>query len=173
MRAVTSNEIANCQKNDQSHCKRLRNQAVSHILKGNSTHNLQNAAQMNASQMIDLKIENATLIEYKGTQSIAINNGLITEISPSITDSATTTLNASERLVIPGLIDPHLHLYKAFLLEQLPAQEGITNQPGTEAMLRDAMSLGGDVIGSAPTPIPTQNKTSPLSSTSHSNLTVT
>ncbi|MBD3884392.1 amidohydrolase family protein [Phormidium tenue FACHB-886] len=30
------------------------------------------------------------------------------------------------------------------------AQEGITNQPGTEALLRQAMAMGGDVIGSAP-----------------------
>jgi cytosine deaminase len=30
------------------------------------------------------------------------------------------------------------------------AQEGITNQPGTEALLRQAMQMGGDVIGSAP-----------------------
>jgi cytosine deaminase len=39
------------------------------------------------------------------------------------------------------------------------AQEGITNQPGTEALLRQAMALGGDVIGSAPyvDPKPEQN----------------
>jgi cytosine deaminase len=30
------------------------------------------------------------------------------------------------------------------------AQEGITNQPGTEDLLRQALGLGGDVIGSAP-----------------------
>ena len=30
------------------------------------------------------------------------------------------------------------------------AQEGITNQPGTENLLRKAMEIGGDVIGSAP-----------------------
>jgi len=179
---------------------------------------------------MDLKIENATLIDHPKPQAIAIKNGLITEISPGITSSATKILDASKRLVLPGLIDPHLHLDKAFLLEQLPAQkgtfqealeetfklknnftiediqararrvldnaiafgttairshvevdpavkltsikallplkkdyswgitlqlaifaqEGITNQPGTEALLRQAMNLGGDVIGSAP-----------------------
>jgi cytosine/creatinine deaminase len=30
------------------------------------------------------------------------------------------------------------------------AQEGITNQPGTESLLREAIQMGGDVIGSAP-----------------------
>ena len=153
--------------------------------------------------------------------------------------TATTTLDAEGRLVIPGLVDAHIHLDKAFLLDRvqwetgtftealeetgsrqaivhccrhssqgktgvgtcdrlwytamrshvevdpliqltginalLPlrneyawgitlqlavfAQEGITNQPGTEALLRQAMALGGDVIGSAPyvDPQPEQN----------------
>ena len=39
------------------------------------------------------------------------------------------------------------------------AQEGITNQPGIEALLRKAMAIGGDAIGSAPyvDPNPEQN----------------
>jgi cytosine deaminase len=39
------------------------------------------------------------------------------------------------------------------------AQEGITNQPGTEDLLRQAMTMGGDLIGSAPyvDPDPEQN----------------
>ncbi len=39
------------------------------------------------------------------------------------------------------------------------AQEGITNQPGIEALLRKAMAIGGDAIGSAPyvDPDPEQN----------------
>ena len=30
------------------------------------------------------------------------------------------------------------------------AQEGITNKPGTEQLLRQALAMGGDLIGSAP-----------------------
>lgn len=39
------------------------------------------------------------------------------------------------------------------------AQEGITNRPATEALLRQAMAMGGDAIGSAPyvDPEPEQN----------------
>jgi cytosine/creatinine deaminase len=39
------------------------------------------------------------------------------------------------------------------------AQEGITNQPGVEPLLREAMAMGADVIGSAPyvDPDPEQN----------------
>ncbi|MEO1395195.1 MAG: amidohydrolase family protein [Cyanobacteria bacterium J06634_5] len=179
---------------------------------------------------IDLKIENATLVDASAQQTIAIKDGRIKEIAPVITGTATQTLDAAGELVIPSLIDPHLHLDKAFLLEQFPAQkgtfeealeetlrlkkgftieniqqrsrrvinnaiafgitairshvevdpilqltsikallpiqkeyaerltlqlaifaqEGITNQPGTEDLLHQAMTLGGNVIGSAP-----------------------
>ena len=179
---------------------------------------------------LDLKIENAALANSTELQTIAIKNGLITNIASAIPIPAVETIDARGHLVIPGLIDPHLHLDKAFLLEKSPAkigdfqealaetlrlkkaftiediqararrvienaiafgvtairshvevdpilqltsiqallplqqeyaerltlqlaifaQEGITNQPGTEALLYQALSLGGDVIGSAP-----------------------
>ncbi len=178
----------------------------------------------------DLKIENAVLAKESTKQSLAIKNGRIAEIAHAISAPATQTLDAKGQLVIPGLVDPHLHLDKAFLLEQSPAQtgtfqealeetlrlkagftaediqrrarrvienaiafgvtairshvevdpilqllsieallllkqeyaqrldlqlaifaqEGITNQPGTEQLLYQALELGGDVIGSAP-----------------------
>ena len=183
-----------------------------------------------ATRTASLKIEKAALIGRKGYWSITLQNGFITEVAPVIAASAQQTINAKGSLVIPGLVDPHLHLDKALLLEQHPAQsgdfqealeetfnlkrnftiediqtrarkvleseiafgttairghvevdpvlkltsmkallplkqeyvwgmtlqlavfaqEGITNQPGTEAMLREAMAMGGDVIGSAP-----------------------
>ncbi|MEL6499833.1 MAG: amidohydrolase family protein [Cyanobacteria bacterium J06623_1] len=179
---------------------------------------------------IDLKIENALLTDYAIPQTVAVRDGLIVDIAPEISAPATQTLNAAGNLVIPGLVDPHLHLDKAYLLEQSPAQvgdfqealeetlrlkrsftiediqtrarrvienaiafgvtairshvevdpilqltsiqallplkqdyaqhltlqlaifaqEGITNQPGTAELLHQALSLGGDVIGSAP-----------------------
>ncbi len=191
------------------------------------------------SKAASLKIEDATLIGRNGRWTIAVQNGLIVEVAPAITTEASQTLSANGNLVIPGLVDPHLHLDKALLLEQCPAkegdfqealeetfslkrnftiediqararrvleseiafgtttirshvevdpvlkltsikallplkkeyawgltlqlavfaQEGITNQPGTEALLREAIAMGGDVIGSAPytDPDPEQN----------------
>ncbi|MEM9908004.1 MAG: amidohydrolase family protein [Cyanobacteria bacterium P01_D01_bin.44] len=180
--------------------------------------------------VLDLKIDNATLAGRDGRCAIAIQNGLITEVAPTLTATAHQTLDANGQLVIPGLVDGHLHLDKTLLLKQHPAQtgtfqealaetfnlkrsftlddiqsrarrvieseiafgttalrshvevdpilkltsleallplkkeyawgltlqlaifaqEGITNQPGTEAMLREALTMGGDVIGSAP-----------------------
>ncbi len=190
----------------------------------------QSDSQKLDSEKLDLKIENATLIGYHTPQTITVQNGLIAKIADSLTDSAHQTVDANGKLVIPSFIDPHLHLDKALLLEQHPAQqgtfaealadtatlkqnftlediqsrarrvieseiafgttairthievdpilqltsleailplkqayawgvdlqlaifaqEGITNQPGTEDLLHQALSLGGDLIGSAP-----------------------
>ncbi|NEP17088.1 MAG: amidohydrolase family protein, partial [Leptolyngbya sp. SIO4C1] len=162
--------------------------------------------------------------------AIAIQSGHITDIAPQIKATARQTIDAEGKLVIPGLVDAHLHLDKALLLAQRPAQtgtfqealtatgslkqkftvediqararrviedeiafgttalrshvevdpmlqltsleallplkqdyawgltlqlavfaqEGITNQPGTAALLRQALQMGGDLIGSAP-----------------------
>jgi cytosine deaminase len=180
--------------------------------------------------MMDCVIENAALVGRSGRWAIAIQNGQIVEVQPTTHLTATTTIDAQGQLLIPGLVDGHIHLDKAFLLPQAPAQagdfaealattfrlkqqytvediqqrsrtvlnqaiafgitamrshvevdpilglksmeallplkreyatgitlqlavfaqEGITNQPGTEKLLRQAMAMGGDVIGSAP-----------------------
>jgi cytosine/creatinine deaminase len=180
---------------------------------------------------MSLKITKATLPGQTGQWDIAIADGYITEIAAaggSTTDEQ--TLDAEGKLLIPGLVDPHIHLDKALLLTRYPAvegtftealhqtlqakaeytitdiqtraekilqraiafgttamrthvevdpilqlksitalgslkqkyawginlqlaifaQEGITNQPGTVDLLKKAMEMGGDVIGSAP-----------------------
>lgn len=186
-----------------------------------------------------LKIENAALAGRHGHWSITMADGVITAVAPDLETIAEKTLDAGGKLVIPGLVDGHLHLDKALLLAQHPAQtgtfqealeatgklkqsftiediqhrarrvieseiafgttlmrshvevdpmlglialeallplkydygwgltlqlavfaqEGITNQPGTVDLLRQAMVMGGDVIGSAPyvDPNPDQN----------------
>ncbi|PSB05751.1 amidohydrolase [Pleurocapsa sp. CCALA 161] len=180
---------------------------------------------------MDLKITNVTLPDRKGNWHVAIANGYIREVSVEpIFTKTDQTLDAQGKLLIPGLVDPHIHLDKALLLERYPAvegtfseamqktlqakqeytlsdiqsraskiiekaiafgttsmrthvevdpilqlksfeallplkekyawgitlqlavfaQEGITNQPGTIDLLRQAMAMGGDAIGSAP-----------------------
>ena len=179
---------------------------------------------------VDCVIENATLTGRSGHWAIAIKNGTILDVTPTPIASAPFILDAAGRLVVPGFVDAHIHLDKAFLLAKSPAQsgdfsealaetlrlkaqytvediqtraravleraiafgitamrshvevdpilgitsmealmplrqdyawgltlqlaifaqEGITHQPGTEALLRKAMAMGGDVIGSAP-----------------------
>jgi cytosine/creatinine deaminase len=179
---------------------------------------------------MDLKITNVTLPDRKGHWQIAIANGYIQEIATKIATKTAETFDAQEKLLIPGLVDPHIHLDKALLLTRYPAvsgtfaeamqktlqakqeytlediqsraikiiekaisfgttamrthvevdpivqlksleallplqkeyawgmtlqlaifaQEGITNQPGTIELLRQAMTMGGEAIGSAP-----------------------
>lgn len=186
-----------------------------------------------------LKIDNATLADRSGTWSLLIESGIIQQVAPTIDLTIQNTIDAGGNLVIPSLVDGHLHLDKALLLAQHPAetgtfqealaetgklkreftlediqtraqqvieseiafgttlmrthvevdpivqltalaallplkqdyawgltlqlavfaQEGITNQPGTTDLLRQAMAMGGDVIGSAPyvDPVPDEN----------------
>jgi cytosine/creatinine deaminase len=189
---------------------------------------------------MDLKIIGASLPGKRGLWDVAIANGRILAVAPDLSDSsAVIMLDANGHLLIPGLVDPHFHLDKAFLLDRchavegnfseamretlrakqtftvadiqargrraieqaialgttamrshvevdptihltgmealLPlrdeyawgitlqlavfAQEGITQQPGAIDLLRSAMRMGGDLIGSAPyvDPDPEQN----------------
>lgn len=179
---------------------------------------------------MDLKITNVTLPDRKGHWQVAIANGYIQEIAEEICTKTAETLDAQGKLLIPGLVDPHIHLDKALLLARYPsvsgtfaeamqktlqakqeytlediqsrarkviekaiafgttamrthvevdpivqlksmeallplqseyawgmtlqlavfAQEGITNQPRTIDLLRQAMTMGGEAIGSAP-----------------------
>ena len=180
---------------------------------------------------MSLKITKVTLPDRQGNWHVAIANGYITEISAApILQETAEILDAQGKLLIPGLVDPHIHLDKALLLDRYPAvegtftealqktlqakqeytqsdiqsrarrviekaiafgttsmrthvevdpivqlksmaallplkseyawgmtlqlavfaQEGITNQPGTIDLLRKAMAMGGDAIGSAP-----------------------
>lgn len=188
---------------------------------------------------MDLKIANACLPGRAGQWQIGIQGETIAAIEPLLSQPATQTIDAQGHLVIAGLVDAHIHLDKALLLDRAPAiegtfneamretlrlkqaftvediqqrakrvleraigfgitamrshievdraagltgmqallplrehyawgislqlavfaQEGITNQPGSVALLREAMAMGGDVIGSAPyvDPDPQQN----------------
>lgn len=188
---------------------------------------------------MDLKITRSHLLGQPGLWEIGVEGDRIVTVAPSIQASAAITIDADENLVLPGLVDAHLHLDKALILERYPAvegtfqeamngtlelkksfteediqrrarqvieraiafgitamrshvevdttlgltglkallplrqeytwgitlqlaafaQEGITNQPGVESLLREAMTLGADVIGSAPyvDPDPVQN----------------
>lgn len=84
-------------------------------------------------QTVDLIIQHAHLPEHSGLWDVAIANGVITAITPSHTPPASPAspapfspdvIHASGRLLIPGLVDAHIHLDKALLLERFPAQEG-------------------------------------------------
>ncbi len=64
----------------------------------------------------DLIIQGGTVVDpaqsIHGTMDVAIQDGLIAELSPSLAASqATKTIDARGQLVVPGLIDLHVHVY--------------------------------------------------------------
>lgn len=73
---------------------------------------------------MDLKITGAALPGKLGRWDVAIANGIMTQLAPQISAPAATTLDAQGNLLIPGLVDAHIHLDKALLLERYPAVEG-------------------------------------------------
>lgn len=75
---------------------------------------------------MNLKIINVTLPDRKDYWNVAIANGYITEITPAKSQfqGSAEILDAQGKLLIPGLVDAHIHLDKALLLDRYPAVEG-------------------------------------------------
>lgn len=73
---------------------------------------------------MDLKITRARLLGQTGLWDIGIEGGRITAVGDSVETPATTTVDAAEKLVLPGLVDGHIHLDKALILERHPAITG-------------------------------------------------
>ena len=84
---------------------------------------------------MELKITNARLPGKAGRWEIAIASGRITNIAPAVSE-ADDTLDAQGQLVIPGLVDAHIHLDKALLFSRRPATVG-----NFEEALRETLRL--------------------------------
>ena len=106
---------------------------------------------------MSLKITNVTLPDRKGNWNIKIDSGYITNISAKpIVESVDKTLDGQGKLLIPGFVDPHIHLDKALLLERYPAVEGTftealhkTLQAKQEYTIADIQSRARKVITKA------------------------
>ena len=79
---------------------------------------------------MSLKITNATLPDRQGYWNIAIADGYISEVTSVDlpTQESTEILDARGKLLIPGLVDAHIHLDKALLFDRYPAVEGTFNE---------------------------------------------
>ena len=73
---------------------------------------------------MDLLIKNARLPGYEALQSVAIEGGVIRDIAPGLEMSAGRTIDAEGKVLIPGLVDSHIHLDKAYIMDRLPNQSG-------------------------------------------------
>ena len=63
--------------------------------------------------MHDIVIRGGTIVDGTGADAfvadIAINEGVITHIAPSISEDAKQVINASGHIVTPGWVDVHTH----------------------------------------------------------------
>lgn len=64
------------------------------------------------SRAMDLVIRNASLLDLEGRSDIAVSDGLIAAIAPSLDVEATRTIEAAGGLVTTSFVDPHFHLDK-------------------------------------------------------------
>lgn len=73
---------------------------------------------------MDILIKNARLSDEKPLTDIAIKDGKIAKIAPNLTDSAEKVLDVDGRVVIPGLVESHIHLDKALIASRKPNKSG-------------------------------------------------
>ena len=73
---------------------------------------------------MDILIKNARLSDDQSLTDIAIEAGKISKIAPSIEGEATRVIDAEGRVVIPGLVESHIHLDKALIASRKPNKSG-------------------------------------------------
>lgn len=73
---------------------------------------------------MDLLIKNARVQDDRDLVDIAISDGHITELKPDLTGTATEQIDAAGRAVLPGFVEPHLHMDKALLYRREPTRDG-------------------------------------------------
>ena len=73
---------------------------------------------------MDMLIKNARLPDVPGLQDLLIDHGRIEQIAPQLTATADQVIDAAGKVLIPGLIDSHIHLDKAYIMDRLPNRSG-------------------------------------------------
>lgn len=73
---------------------------------------------------MDLLIKNAKVPGFEGTVDVAVEGELISAIEPSIEAEAARIIDAGGKVLIPTLIESHIHLDKAFIMDRLPNKSG-------------------------------------------------
>ncbi|MDN6294913.1 MULTISPECIES: amidohydrolase family protein [Alkalibacterium] len=73
---------------------------------------------------LDILIQNARLNDNEETVDVGIKDGIIKEISKKVSDSAEKVIDAEGRVLIPGMIEGHIHLDKALIAGRKPNMSG-------------------------------------------------
>lgn len=74
--------------------------------------------------MLDYLLKNTRLDDVRELQDIAIQNGKIVKISNFINDPAEHVIDVQGKVVIPGLVESHIHLDKALIADRLENRSG-------------------------------------------------
>lgn len=73
---------------------------------------------------MDIVIRRVRIDDERPLVDIGIEAGRIVEIAEKIPETADQEIDAAGRAALPGFVEPHLHLDKAFLHRRLPARTG-------------------------------------------------
>lgn len=73
---------------------------------------------------MDLLIANARIWDDRDPVDIAIDGERIASIAPDIEVDGVPRIDAGGRAVLPGFVEPHLHLDKALVYRRQPARDG-------------------------------------------------
>jgi len=74
--------------------------------------------------MYDLLLKNARVAISEAPVDIAITGERIAAIAPHLDEPATQTCDVAGRVVLPGLVESHIHLDKALTRDRLPNRSG-------------------------------------------------
>ena len=73
---------------------------------------------------MEIILKNAIIDASNQRVDIAIDNGMIQKIEPNIIGIADRVYDCEGRVVIPGLVESHIHLDKALIANRLPNKSG-------------------------------------------------
>lgn len=73
---------------------------------------------------MDILLKNVIIDESNETVDIGIENGKFIKIDSQIDVSAARVIEGNGRVVIPGLVESHIHLDKALIADRLPNKSG-------------------------------------------------
>jgi cytosine deaminase len=73
---------------------------------------------------MDLVFRKARLADGAPLMDVAIERGRIAAMAPQLECNGATEIDAAGRVLIPGLVESHLHLEKAFVKDRMPNRSG-------------------------------------------------
>ncbi|MGH1571108.1 amidohydrolase family protein [Methylobacterium sp. P31] len=91
---------------------------------GSDPHRPTSRVSYGARLVMDIVIRRVRIDDERPLVDIGIEAGRIVEIAEQIPETAVEEIDAAGRAALPGFVEPHLHLDKAFLHRRLPARTG-------------------------------------------------